>query len=306
MNKMYKIPSFGIILSCRKRKLKQPAPSEEDSEHLKPFRYLFCVLLITWPCIAVPSASATKSSWTEPIKGEITDKFGTRGGKHKGLDIAAPEGEMVVAAADGTVSKSYASNSYGQVIFIKHDNGYETVYAHLNKRLKKKGDRVKKGEEIGIIGNTGISTGTHLHFEIHQGAWTENKKNAINPLTVYSEEAFRPSSVHVNKGSAETKSEITVRKGDTLWKISRENGLSVEKMMEMNGLANPNIYAGQTLRLDESREKQRTYIVQKGDTLYRIAEKMGVTAGAIQEWNGLKGETIYPQQPLLIRVDRSS
>ncbi|MBS4161386.1 M23 family metallopeptidase, partial [Klebsiella pneumoniae] len=118
-----------------------------------------------------PSAAASKgakaSHWIEPIKGEITDQFGTRGGKHKGLDIAAPEGESVVAAAGGTVSKSYASDSYGQVIFIKHDNGYETVYAHLSKRLKQKNDRVRKGEQIGIIGNTGISTGTHLHFEIH-------------------------------------------------------------------------------------------------------------------------------------------
>ncbi|MDI5789435.1 M23 family metallopeptidase [Bacillus licheniformis] len=142
-------------------------------EETQTSNFLFAIAWLSGLALSsMPGAEA--SEWIEPIKGEITDQFGTRGGKHKGLDIAAPEGEAVAAAADGTISKSYQSDSYGQVIFIKHDNGYETVYAHLSKRLKRKGAG-EKGEQIGIIGNTGISTGTHLHFEMHHGSWTEDK-----------------------------------------------------------------------------------------------------------------------------------
>ncbi|WP_223831543.1 M23 family metallopeptidase [Bacillus swezeyi] len=273
-------------------------------ENLRQLRHLNFLLVIIWiaaPAFMINEPKAAAAEWTEPIKGEITDQFGTRGGRHRGLDIAAPEGESVMAAADGTVSKSYRSDSYGEVIFIKHDNGYETVYAHLSKRLKKENDRVKKGEEIGVIGNTGISTGTHLHFEMHDGSWTKNKRNAINPLTVFSEQAFQQNTVHVHKGDAEASWAVTVQKGDTLWKISKENGVSVNKIMEINGLADSQLYVGQTLRLHDRQAKRSTYIVQKGDTLYQIAEKMGVTVQRIQEWNGLKGEQIYPQQPLKIR-----
>ncbi|MEC1260492.1 peptidoglycan DD-metalloendopeptidase family protein [Bacillus swezeyi] len=271
---------------------------------MRQLRHLHFLLVIIWmaaPAFMINVPKAAAAEWTEPIKGEITDQFGTRGGRHRGLDIAAPEGESVMAAADGTVSKSYRSDSYGEVIFIKHDNGYETVYAHLSKRLKKENDRVKKGEEIGVIGNTGISTGTHLHFEMHEGSWTKNKRNAINPLTVFSEQAFQQNSVHVHKGEAETGRAVTVKQGDTLWKISKESGVSVKRIMDLNGLADSHLYIGQTLRLHDGQAKRGTYIVQKGDTLYQIAEKMGVTVQHIQAWNGLKGEQIYPQQSLKIR-----
>ncbi|NPC93110.1 M23 family metallopeptidase [Bacillus sp. WMMC1349] len=166
--------------------------------------FIISIFLFTFTssCPAVASKATFSTNWIEPIKGKITDTFGTRGGKHKGLDIAAPKGESIVAAADGRVSKSYVSASYGQVIFIRHSNGYETVYAHLSKRFVIEKDLVKKGDSIGIIGNTGVSTGTHLHFEVHHGAWTENKQNAINPLEVIHEQAFQPNSVHVYKGSA--------------------------------------------------------------------------------------------------------
>lgn len=113
---------------------------------LRHQNFLFAIAWLSGLALFVNAPGAEASEWIEPIKGEITDQFGTRGGKHKGLDIAAPEGEAVAAAADGTISKSYQSDSYGQVIFIKHDNGYETVYAHLSKRLKKEKERVKKGE----------------------------------------------------------------------------------------------------------------------------------------------------------------
>lgn len=268
---------------------------------LRHQNFLFAIAWLSGLALLVTTPGAAASEWIEPIKGEITDQFGTRDGKHKGLDIAAPEGEAVAAAADGTVSKSYQSESYGHVIFIKHDNGYETVYAHLSKRLKKEKERVKKGEQIGIIGNTGISTGTHLHFEMHHGSWTEDKRYAINPLTVLREEAFQQNSVHVHQNTGTMSGAVTVQKGDTLWKISKDSGISIEEIMRINGLKHSKLKAGQTLRLHDDEPKTGTYVVQKGDTLHHIAEKMGVTVRHLKEWNDLKGEQIYPRQLLEIR-----
>jgi len=119
-----------------------------------------------------------------PAQGTFTSGFGTRSlGDHKGVDIANSESVPIVAAADGVVSRSYYSDSYGNAIFISHSiNGqvYTTVYAHLSERIVQ-GGSVSKGQTIGYMGNTGRSYGQHLHFEIHKGPWTLGKENAVNP-----------------------------------------------------------------------------------------------------------------------------
>ncbi len=119
-----------------------------------------------------------------PAQGTFTSGFGMRDlGDHKGVDIANSVSVPIVAAADGVVSRSYYSDTYGNAIFISHSiNGqvYTTVYAHLSERLVN-GGSVSKGETIGYMGNTGRSYGQHLHFEIHKGPWTIGKENAVNP-----------------------------------------------------------------------------------------------------------------------------
>ena len=94
---------------------------------------------------------------------------------------------------------------------------------------------------------------------------------------------------------------VTVQKGDTLWRISKDSGISIEEIMRINGLKHSNLKAGQTLRLHDDESKTGTYVVRKGDTLHHIAEKMGVTVQRLKEWNDLKGERIYPRQMLEIR-----
>ena len=125
-----------------------------------------------------------------PANGPITSGFGYRsfdGGEfHPAIDIGKRGAVVpVVAAADGYVFRSYYSSSYGNVIFITHMiNGqvYTTVYAHLDARLVGEGQTVRKGQVIGYMGNTGHSTGPHLHFELHRGQWNPAKSNAVNPL----------------------------------------------------------------------------------------------------------------------------
>lgn len=132
----------------------------------------------------------TSGAFMRPANGPITSGFGYRsfgGGEfHAGIDIGKRGAVVpVVAAADGYVFRSYFSSSYGNVIFITHViNGqvYTTVYAHLEARLVGEGQDVRKGQVIGYMGNTGHSTGPHLHFELHRGQWNPAKSNAVNPL----------------------------------------------------------------------------------------------------------------------------
>uniref|UniRef100_UPI0034D7A816 peptidoglycan DD-metalloendopeptidase family protein n=1 Tax=Bacillus wiedmannii TaxID=1890302 RepID=UPI0034D7A816 len=127
----------------------------------------------------------TTNDFIQPAVGRYTSRFEKRGGQmHHGLDIAASGIVPVVAAAEGVVTRSYYSTSYGNVVFISHNiNGqtYTTVYAHLKSRSVTAGQKVKQGQQLGIMGNTGQSEGQHLHFEIHKGEWNAQKSNAMDP-----------------------------------------------------------------------------------------------------------------------------
>lgn len=87
---------------------------------------------------------------------------------HSGLDLACGEGSSIYAVLGGTVTTSEYSNSYGNYIIIDHENGYQTLYAHCSKLLKSKGDTVKRGDVIALVGSTGNSTGPHLHIEVRE------------------------------------------------------------------------------------------------------------------------------------------
>ncbi len=98
---------------------------------------------------------------------------------HKGIDFTASKGTPVYATGDGVIKSAYFSSSYGNVIFINHGYGYETRYAHLNKFNVKYGQRVKRGQIIGYVGNTGRSVSDHLHYEVLY------KGGHINPINFF-------------------------------------------------------------------------------------------------------------------------
>lgn len=133
-----------------------------------------------------PSPQPTGSRmFIKPAAGVYSSGFGMRGSEnHKGLDIASGGTVPIVAAASGTVIRSEYSSSYGNVVYISHNiNGktYTTLYAHMRSRAVQQGQVVQQGQQIGIMGNTGISFGQHLHFEIHAGSWNAAKSNAVDP-----------------------------------------------------------------------------------------------------------------------------
>lgn len=125
--------------------------------------------------------ASTPSIW--PAKGWMSSRFGYRlspftGKKefHKGIDVATRMGAPIVAPSDGIVSAVIWDHGYGRVLVIKHGYGVETKYAHLKKALVKKGQYVKRGETIALVGNSGRTTGPHLHYEVHLN------RMPVNPL----------------------------------------------------------------------------------------------------------------------------
>ncbi len=123
--------------------------------------------------------AAQKIPFGFPVRGSYrsTSGFGPRWGRmHEGHDWAGPTGTAIHATADGVVTHVGRQGGYGNLVKIRHDFGFETRYAHLSRFRVKVGERVSLGDRIGDMGNTGRSTGTHLHYEIRIGG------TAINPM----------------------------------------------------------------------------------------------------------------------------
>lgn len=107
--------------------------------------------------------------------GIITSRFGLRNSRnHDGIDIGAKEGTPILAAADGKVVFNGWMHGYGRMLIVKHANHLTTVYAHNSKNNVKKNSRVKRGQTIGEVGQTGRSTGPHLHFEVRNDTHPKN------------------------------------------------------------------------------------------------------------------------------------
>lgn len=130
--------------------------------------------------------ASTPSVW--PVRGWITSGFGKRKspftGKqtmHAGIDISTKTGTPIAAPADGVVSYSDYKGAYGLVLVIDHGYGYQTFYGHCSKLDKKVGDKVKRGDVVAYVGNTGSSTGSHLHYEVRvRGVATNPTKYIID------------------------------------------------------------------------------------------------------------------------------
>ncbi len=134
--------------------------------------------------------AVSDGTWTKPTNGRLSSGYGWRnigaGSEfHYGIDLANSIGTPIVAAAGGAVVYAGPLSTYGNVVIITHSlNGeiYTTVYAHLNSYNVGVGDVVEKGQQIAQMGNTGRSTGSHLHFEVHIGPWQGQKAGNVNPL----------------------------------------------------------------------------------------------------------------------------
>ena len=201
----------------------------------------------------------------------ITSNFGSRWGRqHKGLDIKVYIGDTIRAAFSGKVRiVRYEAGGYGKYIVIRHNNGLETIYGHLSKQLVEENQEVRSGEVIGIGGNTGRSTGSHLHFE------TRLCGVALNPALMFD---FRAQDVTgdyyaFNKETYDNESTNATR---------------------LRGKQDSSTYASTNSSDDYATNKRTTsgltdqisyHKVKKGETLDRIAKKRGVTVEKICKLN---------------------
>lgn len=192
-----------------------------------------------------------------PRIGRTNSNFGPRHRRaHFGVDIDLETGDTVVSAFDGMVRIAKRNKSYGNVVIIRHENGLETIYAHLSKLNVQPNQCVRAGEVIGLGGNTGHSYGSHLHFEVRY------KGEPLNPneLFSFSECKLVADTIEINLNSfqfyndykagkykylkkgkkyAKTKVKLkpgyySVRKGDTLYSIARKYGTTVDKLCKLN------------------------------------------------------------------------
>ncbi len=221
----------------------------------------------------------------------VTSNYGARWGRqHKGLDIKVYIGDTIRSAFNGKVRiVRYEGGGYGNYVVIRHNNGLETIYGHLSKQLVRENDVVKAGDPIGLGGNTGRSTGSHLHFETRLGGV------AINPAVFFD---FRNQDVVADqvvyrKSTADRDSEIATRErgkigngGYTKDLIYGEVGRSTESeaVVASTGYNGP---------------ERVYYKVAKGDDLESIAKKVGVSVEEICRLNGFrKKTTVRPGQIL--------
>ena len=192
---------------------------------------------------------------------KITDVFGYRPNRkrvHQGLDIKVQTGDTIYAAFDGKVRiTAFQRRGYGHYIVVRHNNGIETLYAHLSKKLVKENQNAKAGDPIGIGGNTGRSSGSHLHFEtilmgksIDPAAMFDFKnQKATGDSYVYR----KPGSKYVENGKVKTAGPEPkyhkVKSGDTIERIARKYGVPQKQIFDLNGLNSRSVIRpGQSLR----------------------------------------------------------
>lgn len=182
--------------------------------------------------------SDSLGAYNHPRVGPVNSKFGWRDGRmHKGIDINLHKGDAVVAAFDGMVRIAHAKGAYGNVVIIRHYNGLETVYAHLSKIKVKPGQVVLSGQLIGLGGNTGRSSGPHLHFEVRF------KGQALNPASLisFTENKTYNDSIVIKKsryGICAYPSNATlhtIERGDSWFEIAKRYGLSLKELCALNG-----------------------------------------------------------------------
>lgn len=140
-------------------------------------------MTIDWPRPKVSRSSrtaiASSMAFIWPVSGLLTSLYGWRNDRmHYGIDVAAPDGTTVRAAADGVVESAGWKGSYGLLVVILHQDDWRTYYSHNSLILVEQGQSVSCGQAIAEVGSTGRATGNHLHFEVHRG------EQRLNPLTV--------------------------------------------------------------------------------------------------------------------------
>lgn len=223
----------------------------------------------------------------------VTSNFGSRWGRqHKGLDIKVYIGDTIRAAFSGKVRVvRYEAGGYGNYIVIRHPNGLETIYGHLSKQLVVENENVRAGQPIGLGGNTGRSTGSHLHFE------TRLCGVALNPALFFD---FKNQDVTgdyyvFNKRTYDRESEIATRERGKIG----NGGYSRDMIYGEVGHSDDDV--PEDVRVAMNAPERVYYKVQSGETLASIAKKVGVSVDKIARLNGFRSKNQKVRAGMIIR-----
>ena len=227
---------------------------EEEDEDLSPAEELYeriwnNMFVKDYSNVAVPdSFRIDLSSFIMPFEGKVTSPFGPRRRRfHYGTDVKLQKGDTVVAAFEGKVRvKQYEKRGYGYYLVLRHPNGLETVYGHLSKFLVDEDETVVAGQPIALGGNTGRSTGSHLHFEcrfLGQAIDPADIVDFNNFCTFDEVYIFQKSKINgISKNNknyvagSETIKYHRIRQGDTLGKIASKYRVSINTLCRLNGI----------------------------------------------------------------------
>ena len=207
-------------------------------------------------------------SYRYPHKGRITSRYGVRRRRnHNGIDLALKVGDTICSAFDGRVRFSKATETgYGTLVIIRHDNGLETYHGHLSARLVEENDRVVAGQPIGLGGNSGRSTGPHLHFECRYMGQSFDPERLIN---------FRTGELR--------RDHLLLKRGYFSIYSKYEQDWNGEKEV-----------ADADKREAQLSAERKYYKVRSGDYLGLIAKRNYTTVANICRLNGIKADAVLP------------
>jgi len=237
-----------------------------------------------------------------PIKGNyVTSHYGYRpqfGRTHKGVDLRSAIGDTVYSAFSGRVRLTrFERGGYGFYVIVRHENGLETVYGHLSRFLVKPDQYVKAGQPIALSGNTGRSTGPHLHFE------TRFMGYAINPEAIF---VFGNRCTHTDSYTF-SKSNYTKARDyspSKRYNQAKKSAAPEEKKTanKKNAKKEQTAVASTKKSTRESRENSRTtYQVRQGDNLTKIAKENGLTVAQLKKLNGITDNNIEAGKVLRVK-----
>lgn len=227
-----------------------------DTQNVNPYPFRISDFTDSIPIVLFDYSK--DMGWSEPLAREtrVTSEYGIRRGRwHHGIDLSIEFGDPIQSVFDGVVRiAKHNRGGYGNYVLVRHDNGLETLYGHLSKYTVTPGEVVKAGQAIGYGGNTGRSTGKHLHFEVRYCGYAFDPKHLFDFSQKGGKlnfERFLLTPSHYKGIKKHLKGVYhRIRNGDSLWVISRRYNTSIRKICRLNGISkNTVLRVGKRLRV---------------------------------------------------------